>query len=93
MLDSKVIQLQHLNGKMMGIQRIDNEMIGFVSRSKNDRAITQDDRTKLNVSGNTVSMTISEVTLADAGIYELIAENGLGSVECSAKLTVNGMGK
>ena len=44
---------------------------------------------KLYVTGNTVKLTISEAMLTDAGSYELIAENALGSIDCAAKLTVH----
>ncbi|CAF1556967.1 unnamed protein product, partial [Adineta ricciae] len=39
--------------------------------------------------GDTVKLVIAEAAPTDAGTYELIAENPLGSIECSARLTVN----
>jgi hypothetical protein len=61
------------------------------SRTRNDRPVVQDDRIKINVTGETVQLTIDEVTSADAGTYELVAENALGSIDCNAKLTVHCM--
>lgn len=60
-----------------------------ICRSKNDRPIVADDRVKIDVSGETVKLTIAEVLPTDAGVYELVAENGLGSIDCTAKLTVH----
>lgn len=60
-------------------------------RSKNDRPITQDDRVKSDVTGDTVKLTITDVAQTDAGTYELVAENALGSIDCTAKLTVHCM--
>ena len=63
----------------------------YHSRSKNDRPITKDDRVKFDVTGDTVKLTITEVVQTDAGTYELVAENPLGSIDCTAKLTVHCM--
>ncbi|CAF0814387.1 unnamed protein product [Rotaria sordida] len=57
--------------------------------SKNDRPIVQDDRIKFDVTGDTVKLIISEALPTDAGTYELIAENALGSIDCTAKMTVH----
>lgn len=59
--------------------------------SRNDHPITADDHVKLEVSGETVKLIIAEVAPSDAGTYELVAENGLGSIECTARMTVHCM--
>ncbi len=46
---------------------------------------------KLEVTGDTVKLIIAEVSPTDAGTYELVAENALGSIDCTAKLTVHCM--
>ena len=46
---------------------------------------------KLEVTGETVKLIINEAAPTDAGTYELVAENALGSIECTAKLTVHCM--
>lgn len=58
---------------------------------KNDNRVTPDDHLKLDVTGDTVKLVISEVQPSDAGNYELIAENALGSIDCAAKLVVHCM--
>ena len=60
-------------------------------RSRNDHPIEENDRIKLDVSGETVKLIISEAAATDAGTYELVAENGLGSIESTARLTVHCM--
>jgi hypothetical protein len=60
-------------------------------RSKSDRPIVQDDHVKLDVTGDTVKLIITEAAPTDAGTYELVAENALGSIDCTAKLTVHCM--
>lgn len=44
---------------------------------------------KSEVTGDTVKLTIKDVALTDAGTYELVAENPLGSIDCTARLTVH----
>ncbi|UJR23285.1 hypothetical protein I4U23_026301 [Adineta vaga] len=56
---------------------------------RNDRPVVHDEHVTLNVTGDTVKLIIAEAAPTDAGTYELIAENPLGSIECSARLTVN----
>ena len=63
----------------------------FCFRSKNDHPIVEDDHIKLDVTGDTVKLIITEVAPSDAGTYELVAENPLGSIDCSARLTVHCM--
>jgi hypothetical protein len=46
---------------------------------------------KLEVTGETVKLIVNEVAPTDAGTYELVAENPLGSIECTNKLSVNCM--
>jgi hypothetical protein len=48
-----------------------------------------DDRIKVEVTGDTAKLIITEVTSTDAGTYDLAAENALGEIECSGKLTVH----
>jgi hypothetical protein len=60
-------------------------------RSKNDRPIVQDDHVKLDVTGDTVKLIITEAAPTDAGTYELVAENALGSIDCTARMTVHCM--
>ncbi|CAF3878648.1 unnamed protein product, partial [Adineta steineri] len=57
--------------------------------SRNDHPIVEDDHVKLEVNGETVKLIIAEVAPTDAGVYELIAENALGSIECTARVTVH----
>ncbi|CAF4929782.1 unnamed protein product, partial [Rotaria sp. Silwood1] len=57
--------------------------------SKNDHPIVQDNRIKFDVTGDTVKLIISETLPTDAGTYELIAENALGSIDCTAKMIVH----
>ncbi|CAF3389468.1 unnamed protein product [Rotaria socialis] len=55
---------------------------------KNDNRVVQDDHLKLDITGDTVKLVITEAVPSDAGSYELIAENALGSIDCAAKLIV-----
>lgn len=82
-----MIQHRHSNGKTHSIWFFDS--FSYFRRSRNDHRIVADDRVKIDVSGETVKLTINEVVSTDAGVYELVAENGLGSVDCTAKLTVH----
>ncbi|CAF4907855.1 unnamed protein product, partial [Rotaria magnacalcarata] len=55
---------------------------------KNDNRVVQDDHLKFDITGDTVKLVITETVPSDAGSYELIAENALGSIDCAAKLIV-----
>jgi hypothetical protein len=46
---------------------------------------------KLDVTGDTVKLIITEAAQTDAGTYELVAENALGSIDCTARMTVHCM--
>lgn len=46
---------------------------------------------KLDVTGDTVKLIITEAVSTDSGTYELVAENALGSIDCTAKLIVHCM--
>ncbi len=77
---------------MVSLEKCKNHFnINMNLRSKNDRSIVPDDRVKLDVTGDTVTLTISEAAPSDAGTYELVAENAVGSIDCTAKLTVHCM--
>lgn len=87
----KEIQHQNLDGKLYYFFFAISIFFSFVLRSKNDHLITADDHVKLEVTGETVKLIISEVAPSDAGTYELVAENGLGSVDSTARMTVHCM--
>jgi hypothetical protein len=77
---------------MVSLEKCKNHFnINMNLRSKNDRSIVPDDRVKLDVTGDNVTLTISEAAPSDAGTYELVAENAVGSIDCTAKLTVHCM--
>ncbi len=87
-----MIRHLNLNGKIHQEEEEEEVFSSFDNfRSKNDHRIVKDDHVKMEVVGDTVKLIIAEVAPSDAGTYELVAENALGAIDCTARLTVHCM--
>ena len=70
-----------------------NELSSSLRLRKAKEIVPDGEHLCIEQDGNTMTLTVNNVTLKDAGLYVCVLTNSAGSCKCSGELLVEGEGR